>query len=168
MKDVENQKSVNVRNFHRVNEWLYRGGQPTAEGLRELKALGIRTIISFRWGQKAVAAERAACEVEGMEFISLPLNYWNLPTQKVIDQFLTIIDDVAKRPVYVHCLHGADRTGFLIAVYRMAREQWKLDEAYREMVACGFHRIRIRHFKWVLWHHAHKAHDHRGNFYRWL
>lgn len=148
-----------VRNFHKVSDWLYRGGQPTHEGFKELAQRGIKTVISFRWGLKSAEAERRAVEAEGMQFISMPLNYWTLPTNKTIDLFFSYIDDPARRPIFVHCFHGSDRTGLFIGLYRMARQGWTVKAAYQEMKKCGFHRFRIRHFKWVLWHYSRRANE---------
>jgi protein tyrosine phosphatase (PTP) superfamily phosphohydrolase (DUF442 family) len=146
-----------VRNFHQVTPWLFRGGQPTHDGFRELSRRGVKTVISFRWGARSAEAERQAVEAEGMEFISMPLNYWTLPNAKTIDRFFAYVDDPERRPIFVHCFHGSDRTGLLVALFRMAREGWTVKAAYQEMKKCGFHRFRIRHFKWVLWHYSRRA-----------
>lgn len=151
--------SSSVRNFHQVTPWLFRGGQPTADGFKELSERGIKTVISFRWGRKSAAMEGAVVESYGMKFISMPLNYWTLPTIKTIDHFFKLMDDPEQRPIFVHCFHGSDRTGLLVALYRMARQGWTVKAAYQEMKRCGFHRFRIRHFKWVLWHYSRKAGD---------
>jgi tyrosine-protein phosphatase SIW14 len=145
---------VPIRNFHTVHEGLMRGGQPTHAGYQWLADNGVKTVVSFRYGPRIISAERHACQSVGMQFVSIPLNYWTLPDQRVIDSFLALIDDPAKRPIYVHCFHGSDRTGLLMAIHRMARDGWTFDQAYNEMKACGFHRFRIRHFKWVLWRWA--------------
>lgn len=148
---------VPIRNFHKVNDWLYRGGQPGSEGVTALKELGIRTVISLRWGKKTIETERAYVEAAGMTFLSVRLNYWNLPTQQIIEDFLVLIEQEAARPIFVHCLHGADRTGLLIAIYRMSYEHWPVEKAYAEMKKYGFHRFRIRNFKWMLWKYARTA-----------
>lgn len=147
---------VPIKNFHMVKPWLYRGGQPGAEGIKALSRLGIKTVVSFRWGRNTIKAEEAGVASEGMSFISMPLNYWNMPTPDVIDRFLSILDNDENHPIFIHCFHGSDRTGLLMAIYRMARDSWTVDEAYREMKRYGFHRFRIRNFKWMLWSYARK------------
>jgi protein tyrosine phosphatase (PTP) superfamily phosphohydrolase (DUF442 family) len=97
---------MHIRNFQKVNDWLYRGGQPGHEGIEELAAMGIKTVISLRWGAKIVEAERKAVEAAGMEFISIRLNYWNLPNQPIIDSFLSTLDNEDRRPVFVHARAG--------------------------------------------------------------
>jgi tyrosine-protein phosphatase SIW14 len=151
--DTSNLNST-VRNFHEVTPFLYRGGQPGHEGITELANAGMKTIICLRWGAKTIAAEKAAVEAAGMKFISIPMYYWRLPGIDVTAQFLELVDNEQNWPLFVHCFHGADRTGLLVAMYRITRQSWHVDDAYKEMKACGFHRFRIRHFKWKLYQYA--------------
>lgn len=143
-----------IRNFDSVTPWLYRGGQPGKEGLHALKDLGVKTVISLRWASKVIEPERMAVEQLGMKFVSIPLNYWNVPTPKIIDEFFDLIHKEENRPIFIHCLHGADRTGLMIAMYRITHQNWDFRAAYADMKAHGFHRFRIRNFKWVLWRYA--------------
>lgn len=139
-----------VPNFYQTEDWLMRGGQPSAEGLKELKDKNVKTIVNLRWKGQAIEWEKKIVTELGIDFIHIPLNYWTLPTASHFDQFLSYVDDAQNRPLFVHCYHGADRTGLFIALYRIARCGWTIDRAYDEMVACGFHRFRTRHFKWAL------------------
>jgi protein tyrosine/serine phosphatase len=146
-----------VSNFHRVNDSLYRGGQPDAQSLAALGALPVRTIVSLRWRKQRIESERALAENLGLRFVSIPLNYWTLPSDASVQAFLKVMDDESNHPVYIHCFHGADRTGVLVAMYRILREHWTLHEAYNEMRACGFHRFSTAHFKLALWRLARRA-----------
>ena len=143
-----------IRNFRNVTEWLYRGGQPDYNGIKLLKNIGIKTVISLRWNQKIISRERALVEEAGIAFESIRLNYWTFPKEGVVARFLSILDDLAKRPTFIHCLHGSDRTGLLIAMYRMSRMGWDADAAYKEMRDCGFHRLKMHHFKWAVYDFA--------------
>lgn len=142
---------VSIKNFRVVNEWFYRGGQPECDQLVELKEFGIKTIVCLRWNSSAIEKERLKAEELGMNFIYMPLTYWILPKPNEIAQFFSIIDDQSMHPIFLHCKHGSDRTGMLTAFYRMAREGWSVDEAYKEMHDAGFHKIRMRHFKWAVY-----------------
>lgn len=148
---------IPIKNFHRVNEWLYRGGQPSMESLASLKLLNIQTVISLRWRKGDIARERVRVTELGMKFVNIPLNYWTLPTQNNVDEFLKVLDDEQNRPTFVHCFHGADRTGVLIAMFRIMRSGWSLNEAYQEMLECGFHRFHNWHFKLGLWRLARRV-----------
>ena len=148
---------IPIKNFHQVNEWLYRGGQPSLESLAALKRLQIKTVVSLRWRKTRTAEEQQRVTELGMKFINIGLNYWTLPSQKNVDEFLRVVDDEANRPIFVHCFHGADRTGVLIAMFRIMRSGWTLSQAYTEMMQHGFHRFRSWHFIWGLGQLAHRA-----------
>lgn len=151
--DVQELHAI-VRNFHEVTSYLYRGGQPDARGIEELAKAGIKTIVCLRTGDNALNAERKAAESLGMKFISLPIHYWWFPPVEITAKFLEIADDEKNWPVFVHCMHGMDRTGLLCAMFRITRLGWHIDEAYREMKGYGFRRFRLRHFKWTLYQYA--------------
>ena len=142
---------LRVKNFHQIHDWLYRGAQPPMDSFAELKSMGVKTVVNLRWRKGPVDRERARVTELGMTFIHIPLNYWTLPNRANVDEFLEVLDKEELRPFFVHCLHGADRTGILFAMYRILRCQWSLKQAYDEMVRCGFHRLATRHFKWALW-----------------
>lgn len=142
---------IPVKNFLAVNDWFYRGGQPNVIAMEALLEQGVRTIISLRWNFRVIKAERALAEQYGLNFYSIPLSYWILPTRKEIDFFLSILDDQNKHPIFMHCLHGRDRTGMLTAIYRIARENWTANDAYAEMKANGFRHIRMHQFKWAVY-----------------
>jgi protein tyrosine/serine phosphatase len=153
-----------IRNFDLVTPWFFRGGQPGKEGIQALADLGVKTVVCLRWSRKLIEAERTAVESVGMKFVSIPLNYWNTPTPRIIDEFFDLIHEAENRPVFLHCMHGADRTGLMVAMYRITHQEWHFDRAYEDMKAHGFHRFRIRNFKWVLWRYAAR---HPGQAHLW-
>ena len=124
--------------FYQVDPHLYRGGQPTPEGFRRLADMGIRTIVSLRaQGKTHRAEERQLVESLGMRWVSLPMrSYWR-PTDAQVQAFLEVASDPARQPVFVHCQKGEDRTGSLVAAYRIARQGWTPEEAYTEALAMG-------------------------------
>jgi protein tyrosine phosphatase (PTP) superfamily phosphohydrolase (DUF442 family) len=127
-----------MANFHVVTPQLLRGSQPSASDLVALKAAGIKTIIDLRNEEVIVKEEAQQAQALGLRFVSIPLDVFNPPGEDAIKQFMAIVDRPSAQPVYVHCLHGQDRTGTMIAIYRIERQGWSADEAYREMLACGF------------------------------
>ena len=54
---------VDIPNFYQVDDILYRGGQPKQEGLKRLRSLGIRTVISLRGENKELFQERVRKEI---------------------------------------------------------------------------------------------------------
>lgn len=151
MSESTSEKCSEIKNFHRVTDWLYRGGQPDADQIPQLKEMGFKTMVCLRWTTAAIVETRLAARRNELNFVCLPLTYWAFPTRKEIDKFFSVVDDENMRPIFVHCFHGSDRTGLLMAFYRMAREGWTADRAYEEMVSYGFHRVRMRHFKWAVY-----------------
>lgn len=159
------QTGSTIRNFRAVQEGLLRGGQPSPEGFKELSDLGVRTVLSLRTGKRSAEREAKIVEELGMKFIHIPVYYLSLPDEETIERVLKLLEDAQNQPVYMHCFHGVDRTGFFVALYRMSRLGWSFQEAYEEMKKCGFHRLRCAHFKWVLRGHARRmgTNEDRGN-----
>ena len=120
-------------NLHKVSDGLYRGAQPTAEGVRELKKLGVKTIINLR----STKSDGDLLGDTGLACETIPMTAWHAESEDAI-KFLKIVTDKTKTPVFVHCLHGADRTGTMCAVYRVVVQGWSKEEAIREMKEGGF------------------------------
>lgn len=123
-------------NFFKVSDILYRGAQPTGEGMDELKKIGIKTIINLR----SFHSDRDEMGDIGFQYEHIYMKAWH-PEDKEVVRFLRIVSDEAKTPAFVHCMHGADRTGTMCAIYRMAFEEWSTQEALDEMIngPFGFH-----------------------------
>lgn len=120
-----------VPNLHQVDVGLYRGGQPTDEGWRNLEKAGIRTVVCLRrWIQ------------DGQTRTSLPIEHIPMNPLSVHDEqfarFLEIAGDPSRQPVYVYCWLGSDRTSALCAAYRVVIQGWSKEEALREMTNGGF------------------------------
>jgi hypothetical protein len=122
-----------------VSPGIYRGGVPDKEGVAWLKTIGVRTVINLRHFHGETEGERVRTAGMGYERIELASSDEPEPTQ--VDRFLTLIRDQSLRPVYVHCLHGVDRTGVMMAVYRMEVEGWSNADAVAEMESFGPHAI---------------------------
>ncbi len=118
--------------FHQVDDGLYRGAQPSPEGMRQLAHRGIKTVISLRQPSKTMDRERRLVEQLGMRWVSLPMWFWWRPSDRQVRQFLAIAADPASRPVFVHCRQGWNRVGILVAVYRVVHNGWTPEQAYRE------------------------------------
>jgi tyrosine-protein phosphatase SIW14 len=125
-------------NLYKVNANLYRGGQPTEAGIAELKQMGIKTIIDLRGDDDRANKEDAWAQAAGLKFINVPMNNWLEPKDRQMDKALAAIDDPANQPVFVHCKRGADRTGTVIAVYRISHEGWNAKRANDEAEKFGF------------------------------
>jgi uncharacterized protein (TIGR01244 family) len=129
---------VEIPQFHKVNENLYRGGQPTEEGFKKIKSLGIKTVISLRGENEELHQEKVLINALGMNFFHIPLSVYRRPTDTEVLQFLEIILTKENQPVFIHCESGRDRTGALIALYRVVVDGWSIKTAYTEAKKYGF------------------------------
>ncbi len=120
-------------NLYKVSDNLYRGALPTTEGLRELKKLGVRTVIDLREsdGDQAKMAEL------GLSYEHIPMTAFHVRDDHVV-QFLRIVGEPGHAPMFVHCQRGADRTGLMCAIYRIAFQGWTKEQAIAEMTQGGF------------------------------
>ena len=134
-KQEENKE---LSNLYKVNENLYRGGQPTEAGILDLKKIGVKTIINLRSADGRAKKEKAWAEAAGLKFINVPLSNWFGPKDTQIDKIIALIDDPANQPVFVHCKRGADRTGTAVAVYRIRHDGWNAEQANAEAEKFGF------------------------------
>jgi tyrosine-protein phosphatase SIW14 len=126
-------------NGGRVNDVLYRGAQPHTAGIRELKKLGITTIVDLRGENPGLRdSEREQAESLGIRFVNIPVNGWSPPSNDQVAQFLALFRNHPKEKVFVHCRFGDDRTGVFVAAYRMAYEAWPATQALNEMYFFGF------------------------------
>ena len=120
-------------NLHKVSDRLYRSAQPTAEGMTNLVALGIKTVVNLRDNHSD------SDEIGGLPLKARRIEIFtgNMKDKYVTD-FLSVVDDTNAVPVLVHCQHGADRTGTMCAMYRILRDGWAVDDAIDEMKNGGF------------------------------
>lgn len=136
-----------VPNFGKIKPRLYRGGQPSEAGLASLRALGVNTIISFTLGEEGAKAEAAEAARLGMDYIGLPWSTVDVPEPEQIDAFLNYLTEHPDRTVFVHCKAGADRTGTMIALSRIAIDKWPAQQAVDEMNAFHYHFIFLPHLQ---------------------
>lgn len=127
--------------IYRVNESIYRGGQP--RDFASLREMGIKTVLDLRGGAIHSPKERKQVEAAGMEYVAIGLSGVFPPTKKQMSAILALLEDRSRAPVFVHCRRGADRTGVVIACYRMAHDHWTNEQAIREAREQGFSRAEI-------------------------
>lgn len=133
-------------NLHQVSPDLYRSAQPAAEGMQQLKQKGIKTIVNLR----SFSSDRDEIRGTGLGYEHLFMKAWH-PERKEVVEFLRIATDPKRKPVLVHCQHGADRTGTMCAVYRVAVQGWTKQQAIKEMVdgGYGFHAVWQNLPRWI-------------------
>ncbi len=125
-------------NLYKVNDRLYRGAQPEAEGFKELEKLGVKTVLNLRLSH----SDRKLLEGTDLDYAHIKMQAWDAEYDEV-KEALQIITDKSKQPVFVHCQRGADRTGAVVAAWRLVADGWTKEKAIEEMTEgpFGFHKI---------------------------
>ena len=124
--------SISIDNFAQVADGYFRGAQPQGADYAALAALGVKTVINLT-SDDADPAEQAMVTKNGMGYLQIPMSTRVEPTEDQLTTFLSVVNDPARQPVYVHCVGGRHRTGVMTAVYRMTHDKWTPDQAFREM-----------------------------------
>src|SRR6476660_9575602 len=92
-----------VPNFQTVNDRIYRGGQPSNEGFRNLAAMGIKTIVDLREDDSRSHAEKKLVKKLGMHYVNIPMKGMKTPTSKQVSHSLKVLNDDSKGPIFIHC-----------------------------------------------------------------
>lgn len=136
-----------LSNLALVAPGIYRGGMPGKGGMEALANLGVKTVINLRHYHKRT--EGAEAKKAGIHYVWLPIPSSGEPSAETLEKFLAIVQDPDARPVFVHCYRGKDRTGTMIAAYRVLIEGWTRKEAFAEMQEFGFFDGWVRLRRWV-------------------
>jgi len=125
-----------IKNFAQVDTAVYRGAQPTEEGIQYLAKIGVKTVVDLRAADERSEAEEKMVATAGMKYVNIPMSGRTPPTDAQITRVLGILE-ANDGAVFVHCKRGADRTGVVIASYRIDRDGWDNAQALSEAKARG-------------------------------
>ena len=129
--------TMTVENMHKIDEGVYRSGQPTSENFSQLYGYGIREILNLRnWNS----------DDDEVKDVPLVLHRLKMRASKVSDENIVQALQMIKNrtgPILIHCWHGSDRTGAVSAMYRIIFQGWSKEQAIDEMMngGYGFHSI---------------------------
>ncbi len=129
--------NIHIRNFGKMDDRFYRGAQPDESDYKDLKALGVKTVIDLQ--DHPSSYEKRDVEALGMRYVNLPMSDSSYPKQESVDAFLKLVNDPSTGVMFVHCAGGRHRTGVMGAVYRFNVNHWNLDQAYTEMKDYDFY-----------------------------
>ncbi|AZN35656.1 dual specificity protein phosphatase family protein [Iodobacter ciconiae] len=122
-------------NLFRITPQFYRSAQLDAKDLSLIQSLGVKTVVSLR----AFHSDQKILKDTGLKAVRVPMNTWDIDDKEVIEALRAIRQ--AEGPVLLHCLHGADRTGLISAMYRILYQGWSKEQALDELIngAYGYH-----------------------------
>lgn len=121
-------------NLYQITPMLYRSEQLLSKDLPLIQELGLKTIISFR----AFHSDEKHLQDQAVKLIRIPILTWNISDKQIAEALWQIKQAQKEGPVLIHCMHGADRTGLVAAMYRIIDENWTIEAAKRELMAGGY------------------------------
>jgi tyrosine-protein phosphatase SIW14 len=127
------EKVEGVPNWGHVTDTLFRGGQPAFAGFKTLQQLGVAIVVNFRDERDETASEQRQVEALGLKYVGIPWSGSDNPKDAQVVQFLDLVRANPQAKIFVHCKRGADRTGVMVAAYRIAVQHKTVAEAVAEM-----------------------------------
>ncbi len=145
--DLYDSVGIHHDNFHVVQEGaLYRSAQLSGHELDTyIKRYGIKTIINLRGKypeQRWYVDEKASVDRNNVMLCDIPNDADILTSKENLITLLNIFDH-ASRPLLVHCLAGADRTGEASALWVIDQQGKSNNEALAQLVPEYRHNERL-------------------------
>lgn len=134
-----------IDKFHRVDDQVSTGAQPTIPQIAALARQGFRTIVNLREpGEFDAAAEEQAARDAGLAYVNIPVKTAD-PKPEQADAALKILSDPGVYPVFLHCGSG-NRVGAFWMIRRILVDGWTADAAEKEAVAIGMKSPNLKDF----------------------
>ena len=127
-----------IVNFAKVSDGLYRGAQPDTVAVSNLQKLGVRTIIDLRMPNRVRKAEETEARGQGLAYTNVPMHGLGRPGDEQVRNVLSLIENLPG-PVFIHCEYGCDRTGTVVACYRIKHDKWSPKVALQEAARHGMY-----------------------------
>jgi protein tyrosine/serine phosphatase len=139
------QKAILVHqeaNLYKIDSLLYRSQQLVAEDKAIVKKLPIKSIINLRYFTRT-GDHKLFNASEDIQLINYPLLTWRINAFEIAQTLKLIRKHQQKGAVLIHCYHGADRTGIMVAMYRIIYHHWSIEAAKQEMLngPYGYHSV---------------------------
>jgi len=127
-------------NFGKLNEYIWRSGQPAREGYDRLVGMGLKTVVNLR----AEYPEDREMLPGNVRYFLIPIIDYRAPTVDQANQFLRIVLNPHNWPILFHCRAGEGRTSVMAALIRYSLDGWTHDTISAEIRS-----FRKKHW-WIL------------------
>ncbi len=134
----------------------WRGARPGTEDVcRQFKQLGGKSLLNLERGYFEFLHNEVNQLAEwvvrsGLIWSHIELGDLLAPTSDEADAVLKILSSPDLYGyVYLCCLRGCDRTGWMSAAYRVKIQGWPLSQAIDEMYSLGFNQALYKPLGWV-------------------
>src|SRR5580658_3087290 len=121
-------KAAGVPNFGKLNDHIWRSGQPTKAGYQLLASQGLKTVVNLR---SEYPQDRDLIP-DGVKYVYIPIRDEHAPTNEQAQEFINIASDPANWPLLVHCHAGEGRAGTMAALTRVSLDKWQHEAVMAE------------------------------------
>ncbi len=125
-------KSKYIENFYKIDNGVYRSGQPSAEACKEMEQLGIKELLNLR----SFHSDNDEAKGTSLKLHRVAMNASDSEWDELVEAVRIIKN--RKGPIVIHCWHGSDRTGLVAALYRIVFQNWTKEEALDELEHGGY------------------------------
>jgi len=125
-----------IANFEKISDRLFRGAQPDSAAMANLARLGVKNIIDLRLPKQIEKLEEVEARAHGIFYTNLPMQSLGRPADAQVRTILSLVETLPG-PVFIHCQYGCDRTGTIIACYRIQHDRWSHVTALQEAARHG-------------------------------
>ena len=122
-----------VHNLYKVDSGIYRCAQPDKQAFNELSQMGITTVVNLRYFD----ADKRKAKETNMQLFHIKMRAGKCKENEII-AVLRLMQN-RQGAILIHCKHGADRTGLVIALYRIVFQGWDKESAIAELKQGGYH-----------------------------
>ena len=113
---------------------IYRSSLPTVRELDYLvKEYSIRSVVMLS-GDVTPKYDRILKYIRenNLKLFHTPIGTSQAPTYTNVLEILEFVEATNNQPLLVHCAAGADRTGWMVMIYRFATCEWEWKDALDE------------------------------------
>ena len=114
-------------NFYKVSEGVYRSEQPDGEDFDDIASVGIGEVLNLR----EYHSDSDEAKTHKVKLHRIDVDTGEMSEAQLREALKIIIN--RKSPILIHCWHGSDRTGAVIASYRVVVEGWSKEKAIDEL-----------------------------------